>query len=93
MAADPYTDQVLGEWRFDARASKKNYFIWKRQATIKLHKDHAQMYTNPETFKVQKVFDEVTLTETKQICKATSSEQRYRGLKLTPNTKVEDLIP
>ena len=93
MPSDPYSDHILGDWKFDPKKSKKDQFTWQRQATVKLHKDHHQLWTNPETFKVQKVYGEVVLRETKIIDKNTSGEQRFRSMELTGNSKVEDQIP
>ena len=63
MKVDPYTDRVLGDWKRDRDTKDKMYF--KRSGAIKLHKDHAQDYIEPVTFKKQKVYGDVVLTETK----------------------------
>ena len=94
MNRDPYVDSILGKWTFDKKASSKgSKYCWKRSGTFTLHKDHAQDYTNPETFKKQKVHGEVVLTETKLIDKESSDIGLFRGLELTPKSVVVDMIP
>ena len=90
---DPYTDKVLGEWHFDKKATTKDTLCYERRATMTLHKDHAQPYVDPESFKSQRVHGEVILIERKQINKQNSATVMFRAIELTPRTKVEDPIP
>ena len=87
MKKDFYTDSIMGEWKQDKRKTTKDNLCYKREATIKLHKDHAMAYTDPEDFKDYKVFGDVTLTEQKLVNTNTSAQTFFRGLKLTPTSE------
>lgn len=91
MKSDFYVDAILGPWKHDKKGSTKETMSWRRNATVKLHRDNAILYTDPEDFKEYKVYGEVTLTEQKLINIATSDMSLFRGVKLTKDT-TKDLV-
>lgn len=92
MKKDYYVDAIMGEWKQDKRKSNKENLCFKREATIKLHKDFAMLYIDPEDFKEYKVHGDVTLTETKLVSTQTSAQTFFRGLKLTPTSQKDIVI-
>lgn len=92
MKQDYYVDAILGEWKHNKRKSTRDNIYYERQATLKLHKDFAVPYIDPESFKEYKVHGEVTLTEVKLLQIQTSAQNFFRGVELTPNSIKEEII-
>jgi hypothetical protein len=86
-----YTDEIMGDWKYDKKGSTKESMCYRRRADIKLHKDFALSYTDPVDFQDYKVYGDVTLTETKLIEVKTSQPSFFRGVELKPESK-KDLV-
>lgn len=90
---DPYTDKVLGIWRYDGKISRESKkFCFKRQATLKLHKDHAQDYYDPKTGEKKIIHGEVVLTEVKMIDKENSDVGIFREIEATAGSIILDVL-
>jgi hypothetical protein len=89
---DYYNDLVMGEWKHDKKKSTKTDLCYARRAEVKLHKDHALPYTDPETFVDYKVHGKIVLTETKLINLKTSAPSFFRGVEFTPDTVKDKVI-
>lgn len=94
MKTNVYTDAIMGEWKQDKEASKKKHgkLVYRRQATVKIHKDNALDRTDPETYKAQKVHGEVILKETKHVDRETSKIDLFKELELTDDSVVINVI-
>lgn len=88
-----FTDKVMGDWVFDKKSQKKPQFMYTREALITLHKDHAQDYVDPETKKLQRVYGEIVLKETKLIDKESSRVDFFQSIEMTPGTIITDVLP
>lgn len=86
MKRDYYVDSVMGEWVHDKKESTKDAIAYKRRAEVKLHKDYAVDWVDPEDFKKYKVHGDVVLTEKKLVNVKTSEPSLFRGLELTPKS-------
>jgi hypothetical protein len=90
---NPFTDNIMGNWKIDKKGSSKTQLCYRREAKITLHKDHAQDYIDPKTFKNKKVYGIVNLVETKMIDLSNSHTQLFHKVELTPSSEMYDVIP
>jgi hypothetical protein len=89
---NPFTDNIMGDWKLDKKGSSKTQLCYRREAEITLHKDHAQDYVDPKNFKKKKIYGLVNLIETKMIDLATSNTQLFTAIELTPKSEMFDFI-
>jgi len=89
---DYYVDSIMGEWTHNKKRSDKKIICYSRRAEVKLHKDRAMKWTDPETFVEYKVSGPIVLTEEKMLSIATSQVSYFRGLELTDKTEKEKVI-
>lgn len=92
MKVDLYVDSVMGDWKHDKKSSNKDNMSFKREAPIKLHKDYAVTWTDPEDFKEYHIWGDVVLTEQKLVDAKTSNQTFFRGVKLTKTTEKKIVI-
>jgi hypothetical protein len=96
MKFDPWCDSILGDWTLDDKECRKKAhkgkLVYKRSAEVKLHKDHALERLDPDSMKKQKVHGTVVIIETKIVDRGNSAESRFRGLELTPDSVLVDVI-
>lgn len=89
---DPFTDQILGQWKFNKKKSNTNHWCFSREAVIKLAKIHAQDYFDPETHEQQIIYGEVKLVHHKLIDRNNSDMALFRYVEKTPNSVTEKVI-
>lgn len=89
---DPFTDNILGEWKFDLKSNAHSAIWYTRTAKIELAEAYAQPFHNPDTGVPQQIWGEVVLIEKKAIDKATSNISIHRSIEKTPLSKVKDVI-
>ncbi len=89
---NPFTEQVMGDWKFDKKSSSGDTLWWVRKAEINLAEVYAQDYIDPKSMKAMKIFGEVILLEKKAVSKVTSASSMFRSVEPTEKSVIKEII-
>ena len=91
-SANLFNDAILGEWKFEKKASSGDTLWWTRSAEITLAEVYAQDYIDPKTMKANKIWGEIKLIQKKAIDKNSSSPSMFNSIEPTSKSTIKEVI-